>query len=135
MKGYARAIGCATSVTTELWALRDGFRSAYLLEFQWLCLNAKLVIDLLKKDVENSNGVGVLVADCREGLKKIPLMRIQHYYRKANKCADALARRGASLTQNFTIFMKPLSNVAFLLNLDSAGMVYFRDVASVMEGS
>ena len=70
MKGYARAIGCATSVTTELWALRDGIRSAYLLEFQRLCLNAKLVIDLLKKDVENSNGVGVLVVDCREWAKE-----------------------------------------------------------------
>ena len=135
VKGYTRAIGCATSVTTELWALRDGIRSTYLLKFQRLCLNAKLVIDLLKKDAENPNGVGILVADCREGLKKIPLVRIQHCYREANKCADALARRGASLTQDFTIFMKPPSNVAFLLNLDSAGMVYFRDVASVMEGS
>ena len=26
VKGYARAIGCATSVAAELWALRDGIR-------------------------------------------------------------------------------------------------------------
>ena len=65
VKGYARAIGCATSVAAKLWALRDGI---------WLCislkvplvvfeLDAKLVIELLKKDMENPNGVGILVAD------------------------------------------------------------------------
>ena len=137
VKGYARAIGCATSVAAELWALRDGI---------WLCislkvpavvfeLDAKLVIELLKKDMENPNGVGILVADCKEGMKKIPLVRIQHCYRETNKCADVLARRGASLAQDFTIFMDSPSDVAFLLNLDSTGTVYFRDVASVVEGS
>ena len=92
-------------------------------------------VHLLKKDVENPNGVGILVANCREGMKEIYLVRIQHCYRETNKCADALARKGATLTQDFIIFMEPPSDVAFLLNLDSAGMVYFRDVASVMEGS
>ena len=118
VKGYTRAIGYATNVAAELWALRDGI---------WLCislkvpvvvfeLDAKLVNDLLKKDVENPNGVDILVADCRKWMKKIPLVRIQHCYREANKCVDALARRGASLTQDFTIFMEPPSDIAFLLN-------------------
>ena len=39
-------------------------------------LDAKLVVDLLKKDMEKSNGIDVLVAYCREGLKKIPMVRI-----------------------------------------------------------
>ena len=90
---------------------------------------------LLKKDMENPNGVGILVANCREGMKKIHLVRIQHWYRKANKCANVLARKGASLAHDFTIFLDPPSDVAFLLNLDSTGTVYFRDVASVVEGS
>ena len=42
---------------------------------------------------------------------------------------------GVFLAQNFTIFMDPPSDVAFFLNLDSIGTVYFRDVASVVEGS
>ena len=45
------------------------FRSAVVFE-----LDAKLVVDLLKKDLEKTNGIDVLVADCREGLKKIPLV-------------------------------------------------------------
>nr|POE73260.1 putative ribonuclease h protein [Quercus suber] len=96
-------------------------------------LDAKLVVELLKKDVENPNGISVLVADCREGLKEIPMVRIQHCYREANKCADALAHRGVTLKQDFTIFIDPPSNVAFLLNLDSVVTCYFCDVASGLE--
>ena len=137
VRGYARAIGCATSVAAKLWALRDGIRLCISLKILALVieLDAKLVIDLSKKDVENLNGISVLVADCREGLKKIPLDRIQHYYREANKCADALARRRVTLKQDFTIFMDPPSDVALLLNLDSAGTLYFHDVASGLEVS
>ncbi|XP_023919532.1 uncharacterized protein LOC112031085 [Quercus suber] len=99
VKGYARAIGYATSVAVELWVLRDGIRLCISLKVPALLieLDAKLVVDLLKKDVENLNGISVLVANCREGLKEIPLVCIQHCYREANKCADVLVRRGATL--------------------------------------
>ena len=60
-------------------------------------LDAKLVVDLLKKEGGNPNRNDVIVANCREGLKKIPLVRILHCYREANKCADALARLGREL--------------------------------------
>ena len=43
---------------------------------------------------------------------------------EANKCADALARRGAIMVQDFTIFMDPPFNVVFLLRLDFAGTMY-----------
>ena len=39
-------------------------------------------VHLLKKDVENPNGVGILVANCREWMKEIHLVRIQHCYRE-----------------------------------------------------
>uniref|UniRef100_A0A7N2LUR7 RNase H type-1 domain-containing protein n=1 Tax=Quercus lobata TaxID=97700 RepID=A0A7N2LUR7_QUELO len=58
---------------------------------------------------------------------------IQHCYRKANKCADALARRGAIMDQNFTIFMDPPFDVVFLLRLDSVGTLFDRFVASGLE--
>ena len=97
VKGCARAIGCATSVAAELWALRDRIRLCISLKLPAIFfeLDAKLVVDLLKKDMEKSNGIDVLVVDCREGLKEIPMVRIQHCYREANKCTNALARKGA----------------------------------------
>ena len=76
VKGYARAIGCATSVAAELWALRDGIRLCISLKLPAVVfeLDTKLVVDLLKKDMEKSNGIYVLVDDCRECLKEIPMV-------------------------------------------------------------
>ena len=93
-------------------------------------LDSKLVIDLLKKEVGNPSGNDAFVADCREGLKEIPLVRVQHYYQEANKCADALARKGALLSQDFVVFVEPPSDVALLLSFDSVGTMYDHHVYS-----
>ena len=74
-------------------------------------LDVKLVIDLLKKEVWNPNSNDFFVADCREGLKEICLVRVQHCYRETNKCADALAKKGALLSQDFVVFVEPPSDV------------------------
>nr|POF01551.1 putative ribonuclease h protein [Quercus suber] len=57
VKGYARAIDYATSVVVELWVLKDGIQLCISLKVPALVveLDAKLVVDLLKKDVENLN--------------------------------------------------------------------------------
>ena len=132
VKGYVRVIGCATSVAAELWALRDGIRLCISLKLLVVVfeLDAKLVVDLLKKDMEKSNGIDVLVADCIEGLKEISMVRIQHCYRETNKCTDALARRGALMDQDFTIFFIPPPDVVILLNLDLAGTLFDRFVVA-----
>lgn len=117
VKGFARVIRIATSVAAELWALRDGNRLCISLKIPAIVieLDAKLVVDLMKIDLGNPNGIDVMVADCREGLKEIPQVRIQHCYREANKCTDALARRGALLAQDFSIFMDPHLMLLFFL--------------------
>ena len=114
VKGYARAIRVTTSVVVELWALKDGL---------WLCislklptveieLDAKVVIDLVGKETSNPNSIDAIVVDCEEGLKEIPFVRIKHCCREANKCANALARQGASLPK-ILLF---LSNLPWRLN-------------------
>ena len=137
VKGYARAIGTTTSATTELWAFRDGIRMCIALKLPTIVieLDSILVVELIKKELNNPNGLDVLVTDCRDGLKDIPLTRIQHCYREANKCADTLARWGALLGQDFSVFLEPPPDVAFLLSLDSAGTLYDRFVPSVLEAS
>ena len=76
--------------------MRDGIQLC--LELNLLAviieLDAMLVIDLIRNTNHNPNGNNNLVADCREGMTRIPRVQIQHCYREANKCADALARRG-----------------------------------------
>lgn len=70
-----------------------------------LKLNAKLVVDLLKKDEGNPNGFDAIVTDCKDGLKEIPLVQIHHCYREVNKCADALVKKDALLLQDFVVFL------------------------------
>ena len=67
VKGFARAIGTTTSVAFELWALRDGIRLCIALKLPAVAikLDSKLVVDLLKKDLNNPNDNDVLVADGR----------------------------------------------------------------------
>nr|POF24272.1 putative ribonuclease h protein [Quercus suber] len=137
VKGFACVIETTTSVAAELWALKDGIRLCIALKLSAVVieLDSKLVVDLLKKELNNPNDNDVLVADCRNSLRIIPSTKIQHYYREGNKCTDALARRGAFLSQDFSIFLDPPSDVAFLLSLDAAGVVYDRFVSSVLEAN
>ena len=92
--------------------------------------DAKAIVDLLKKNDQACNSNDNLVADCRKGLREIPMVVIQHCYREANRCVDALARRGAVLSQDFVVFLDPPSKVTLFLNLDSANTLYDRSFAT-----
>ena len=54
-------------------------------------LDAKIIVGLLKDPDLANNSNAISVVDCREILRRIPQVRIYHYYTKANKCADPLA--------------------------------------------
>ncbi|KAL0011217.1 hypothetical protein SO802_006325 [Lithocarpus litseifolius] len=108
--GYARAIGHTSSVAAELWALRDGINLCIALNLTNVIfeLDTKLVVNLVQKGNDGPSGNDVIIADCIEGLQKILRINIQHFFREANKCADAFARRGALLPQDLVIFHSPL---------------------------
>ena len=135
VKGYARAIGVTTSVAAELWASREGIRLCISLNLPAveIELDAKVVADLMRSRNSRANISNVIVADCKDGLKKILFVKIMHYFRETNKCADALARCGALLPQDFMIFMNPSPKVEMLLSLDAIGTMYDRFVPSSLE--
>ena len=58
-----------------------------------------------------------LLSDCRKLLAEISNKRIVHTFRKANQCADILARFGGSSISNF-FFLNPLPVVADILLAD-----------------
>ena len=128
VSGYARATRHTTSVVTELWALRDGINLCIDLNLTNVIieLDAKLVMDLLQNEEGRKNGNEVIIADCREGLKKIPRVRVQHCFREANMCVNALTRRGTFLFQDFVIFHSPPIDVSLLISLDAVRTVYKR---------
>ena len=65
--------------------------------------DAKLVVDLLKKVDRNLNGNDVIVANCKEELRKVLRFIIKHFFRKANQYVDAFARREALLFQDLLV--------------------------------
>ena len=72
VKGCARAIDYATSVAAELWALRDGIRLCISLKLPATIfeLDAKLVVDLLKKDMENPMALMCWLLIAEKGLRR-----------------------------------------------------------------
>ena len=113
----------STSVASELWPLRDGLRLCIALKLPVVIieLDAKLIVGLVQKSDGHQNCIDALVSDCKIELENIPRVQINNCYHEANKCADALARRGAMLSQDFVIFLDPPTDVSLLLSLDSAG--------------
>lgn len=128
IKGYARNIDHTTNATAELWALRDGLRlcSALKLPTMIIELDAKIIVDLLQKEDSHQNCIDALVSDSKSELRAIPMVQVQHSYHDANKCTNALARKGALLSQDFVVFLDPLVEVSLLLSLDSVGVAYDR---------
>ena len=87
-------------------------------------------MDLLHKEDRNQNWLDAILGDCKAGLRDIPVVKIQHCCREANKCADALTRKGDLLSQDFVIFLKPPADVSLLLSLDVVGVAFDRFVTN-----
>ena len=94
VKGFARSIGFATSVTAEFWALRDGLKLALSEGIQNLIveLDARVVIDLISSNVDSIKPYSPLLCNRRCLLRRFPRVQVKHIYREGNCCADALAR-------------------------------------------
>ena len=71
-----------------------------------------------------------LLTDCKTLLRAIPNKRIEHTYREANQCADALARIGARRNFTFVAFVEPPPVVESLLVHDKANTFCNRLVSS-----
>ena len=73
VSGYARTIGHTTSVAAELWAIRDGINLCIDLNLTNVVmeLDVKIVVNLLLKEEGNTNDNDVIIADCKEGLRRI----------------------------------------------------------------
>ena len=56
-------------------------------------LDAKIIVDLIEFGNSPNASYSSLLADYRSLLDRIPLTRVKHVYREANRCADALARK------------------------------------------
>ena len=63
-----------------------------------------LVIDLIRSMNHNPNGNNNLIADCREGMARIPRVHIQHCYREVNKVCGCTNKEGYAASLLFYCF-------------------------------
>ena len=122
ISGFARDCGKVNSVMAELWALRDGLQMAATKNIHNLIieLDALAVVHLMKNSIVNFS-LEPLLTDCRLLLRKFPNIRIEHVYREANQCTDALARIGSTSDVPFFLFAHPPLVVDRLCTLDIEG--------------
>ena len=125
MRSIEFAIGLATSITAEFWALRDGLKLALSAEVQSLVveLDAKVVVGLVKSNIDTNKSYSPLLYDCRCLLRRFLWVQVVHVYREGDRCVDALARWGGTMTEDFVAFDSPPSpDFLYLANMEIAGM-------------
>ncbi|KAL4620119.1 hypothetical protein ACB092_06G130400 [Castanea dentata] len=97
---FSRNIGLSTSFMAELWTLCDGLSLCHNLNYSAvdIQIDAKTIVGLLSKPFYSNSFVMPIIDDCRQLISQIPQVRIGHYYREANSCADFLAKIGSVQT-------------------------------------
>ena len=128
--GFACFLGNCSSTIAELWALKDGLSLALSLGFSLISikLDAEMVVLLLKNPSTINLVMEPLLSDCRNLLQLFDNPVVQHVYREANQCADALATLGLNLHVPFMDFVHPPPVVETLLAYDKVELFCTRFV-------
>lgn len=106
IKGYALKLGRSNSFEAETWGLIKGMEIALNLGVLFLDINcdASLVIKaVLKPGTPCSNSANIIKC-CRQKLQAFRGFRLAHCCRESNRVADALAKHGADMEQDFSVF-------------------------------
>ena len=69
-------------------------------------LDALAIVQLMKNSIANLS-LEPLLTDFRLLLRKFPNLRVDHAYKEANQCVDALARIGSNSDIPFILFAHP----------------------------
>ena len=122
MRGFVRSIGETTSIMAEFWALRDGLLLAGQLGVQNLVveLDAKVVVELVQSGSSSNAFYSSLLADCRLLLGRFQHYKVQHAFREVNRVADALAKSGCVMKEQFVILNAPPSDNVYCFVLSDA---------------
>ena len=106
----------------ELWALRDGLHMAAMENIHSLIveLDDLAIVQQMRNSIANLS-LEPLFTDCRLLLRKFPNLRVDHAYREANQCADALAHIVSNSNVPFILFVHPPPVVDWLCTPDIEG--------------
>ena len=118
-------MGLATNNMIELAAVRQGLAMAWNMGFKFLQLelDSKVVLTWLTNNNMNyPTNMMSLICDCRNLLKQKWEVCMQHVYREANGCADALAKQGTRQRNLLSVYSDCPSFVYVSYVRDLAGL-------------
>ncbi|GLT60527.1 hypothetical protein SLA2020_412140 [Shorea laevis] len=104
--GYTRKIGWSSILVVELWSIRDGLKLAIDRNISHLIVesNSSTAIFLLSEDPSEFHPLSTLIFDCRDMLHQISHVKVVHMVWEANMAANAMAKVGHNILENFVIF-------------------------------
>ena len=82
-------------------------------------MDAKTIVDVVGNPDYVNNIISPILDDCRQLINRFHQVRIKHCFRKANRCADALARLGSNQANDFCVFSSPLVDIIDFLKTDA----------------
>ncbi|KAK7821734.1 putative ribonuclease h protein [Quercus suber] len=119
-----KADDLVTSTNIVVGVIRDGLARCCHLSLQAVEVevDASVAVSLLSQDVHTNGEFSSLIDDCRNLMKNIHQVWLKQCFREANRCADALAKFGTTMEEDFTMFESPPVFIINLLHSDKMGL-------------
>ena len=97
-------------------------------------LDAKVISNLINNTRSPNATNYAIVVDCMVLISQIPWVKVSHWYREDNRCADALARLRCSLSTNIMYFNYPPPSIldAFIYDLYGPSQIRLCPVSDVV---
>jgi len=89
-------------------------------------VDASVAISLLAQDIHTNGEFSSLIDDYRNLMKNIHQIRLKQCFREANRCADALAKFGTTMEEDFIVFESSPVFILNLLHYDKMGLTQDR---------
>ncbi|GLT78375.1 hypothetical protein SLA2020_499130 [Shorea laevis] len=132
ISGFSQKVGLSTSLSAEMWAIRDGLKIAIDKGFYNLILetDCKVVVLLLNSTISQFHSLGTLISDCRNLLALFHEVEVHHVLQEANAAADCLAKMGAHSNSSFVMLDECPTALRFILYADVIGTTMPKTIAT-----
>lgn len=91
-------------------------------------IDAKIVLYCISSESNCNLNHSSLIMDCRTLINQFSNWR-SHYYQEANKCTDALARKGPSIQQDFVVIDSLTVDISMLFILWQYWVVLWEELS------
>ena len=93
-------------------------------------LDAKVIVDALTTNQHVDLPLSPLMDDCKFLATRFNHIQFKHCYRESNKCANGLARKGATQTNDFLVYDNPPVELESSFSHDLNGLYSIRHCSS-----